>query len=79
MSVDGKPGGLKRMWEAHAQRMLDRILLLGRIPGELHVRTGRVARFLRPLGLQLPFKLVQHAKLPTLEAVLELAVRSGTV
>ena len=79
MSVDGKPGGLKRMWEAHAQRMLDRILVLGRVPGELHVRTGRMMRFLRPLGLQLPFKLVQHAKLPTLDAVLELAVRSGTV
>ena len=79
MSVDGKPGGLKRMWEAHAQRMLDRILVLGRVPGELHIRTGRMMRFLRPLGLQLPFKLVQHAKLPTLDAVLELAVRSGTV
>ena len=79
MSVDGKPGGLKRLWEAHAQRMLDRILVLGRVPGELHVRTGRVMRFLRPLGLQLPFKLVQHAKLQTLDAVLELAVRSGTV
>ena len=79
MSVDGRPGGLKRLWEAHAQRVLDRVLVLGRIPGEIHVRTGRVMRFLRPLGLQLPFKLVQHAKLPALDAVLELAVRSGTV
>ena len=79
MSVDGSPGGLKRLWETHAQRMLDRILVLGRVPGELHVRTGRVMRFLRPLGLQLPFKLVQHTKLPTLETVLELAIRSGTV
>ena len=79
MSVDGKPGGLKRMWEAHAQRVLDRILVEGRIPGALHVRSPRMARFLRPLGMQLPFKLVQHAKLQTLEAVLELAVRSGTV
>ena len=79
MSVDGRPGGLKRLWEAHAQRMLDRILVLGRVPGALHVRAGRVARFLRPLGLQLPFKLVQHVKLPALDAVLELAVRSGTM
>ena len=79
LSVDGKPGGLKRLWEGHAQRMLDRILVLGRVPAALHVRTGRVMRFLRPLGLQLPFKLVQHAKLPTLDAVLELAVRSGTM
>ena len=79
MSVDGGPGGLKRLWEAHAQRILDRILVLGRVPGELHVRTGRVMRFLRPLGLQLPFKLVQYAKLPALDTVMELAVRSGTV
>ena len=79
MSVDGKPGGLKRMWEAHAQRVLDRILVEGRIPGALHVRSPRMARFLRPLGMQLPFKLVQFAKLPALEATLELAIRSNTI
>ena len=79
MSVDGKPGGLKRLWEAHAQRVLDRILVEGRVPGELHVRSQRVMRFLRPLGMQLPFKLVQHEKLPTLATALDLAVRSGTV
>ena len=79
MSVDGKPGGLKRLWEAHAQRVLDRILIEGRVPGELHVRSQRVMRFLRPLGLQLPFKLVQHEKLPSLATALDLAVRSGTV
>ena len=79
MSVDGKPDGLKRMWEAHAQRVLDRILIEGRIPGALHVRSPRMARFLRPLGMQLPFKLVQFAKLPALEATLELAIRPNTI
>ncbi len=79
MSVDGKPGGLKRLWEGHAQRALDRMLAVGRVPGALHVRSQRMARFLRPLGMQLPFKLVQHAKLPALDAALNLAVRSGTV
>ena len=79
MSVDGKPNGLKRLWEGHAQRMLDRILALGHVPGAIHVRSQRVARFLRPLGLQLPFKLVQFSKLETLDAVLNLAIRSNTI
>jgi len=79
MSVDGRPGGLKRLWEGHAQRVLNRIVSLGRIPGEIHVRSQRMARFLRPLGLQIPFKLVQFEKLATLHTVLDLAIRSNTV
>lgn len=79
MSVDGKPDGLKRLWENHATRVLDRVLALGRVPGAIHVRSGRMARFLRPLGLHLPFKLVQHAKLPRLDAVLDAAVKSNQV
>lgn len=78
-SVDGRPYGLKRLWEGMAQRILDGIISLGRTPGEMHVRSQRVARFLRPLGLQLPFKLVQFGKLATLDAVLNLAIRSGTI
>jgi len=79
LSVDGKPGGLKRLWEGHAQRLLDAMVKWGRVPGEIHVRSGRVMRFLRPLGLQLPFKLVRHAKLPALESVVGLAVQTKKV
>ena len=79
MSVDGKPDGLKRLWEGHAQRLLDAIRKRGRVPGEIHVRSPRMARFLRPLGLHLPFKLVQHAKLPSLEGVLNLSIQTRKV
>ena len=73
MSVGNGADALKRMWEGHAQRFLDAILAHGRIPGEIHVRSSRFARFLRPLGMQLPFKLVQNAKLPELAAELDAA------
>lgn len=76
MSVGDGADGLKKMWEGHAQRFLDAILSIGRIPGEIHIRSSRFARFLRPLGLQLPFKLVQHAKLPSLTAVIDAAFRA---
>ena len=79
MSVDGKADGLLRLWEGHAQRLLDAMLSAGRVPGAVHVRSARMARFLRPLGLQLPFKLVQHAKLPSLESVLSLSIQTRTV
>lgn len=79
LTVDGKEGGLLRLWSGHAQRVLDAVVRLGRVPGEIHMRSGRVMRFLRPLGLQLPFKLVQHAKLPSLESVLNLSIQTGKV
>ena len=79
MSVDGKADGLLRLWEGHAQRLLNAFLRKRRVPGAIHVRSARMARFLRPLGLQLPFKLVQHAKLPSLEDVLSLAIQTRNV
>ena len=79
VSVDGKPDGLLRLWEGHAQRVLDAFARNGRVPGEIHVRSARMARFLRPLGLQFPFKLVQHAKLPSLESVLSLSIQTRSV
>lgn len=79
LSVDGKPNGLLRLWEGHAQRLLNAIIAQGRVPGEIHVRTGRMTRFLRPLGMQLPFKLVQHAKLATLESVVNDAINNRKV
>ena len=72
-------GGLKPMWESLAQRLLVAILRRGRIPGAVNVRSGRMARFLRPLGLQIPFRLVQHGKLPALDAALAAAFKTKTV
>lgn len=79
LSVDGKENGLLRLWEGHAQRLLTAILGVGRVPGEIHVRSRRMTRFLRPLGMQLPFKIVQHAKLPLLESVLTTAIQERKV
>ena len=79
VSVDGGENGLLRLWEGHAQRLLNAFLAAGRVPGEVHVRSGRVMRFLRPLGMQLPFKMVQHSKQSSLESVVSLAVQTRKV
>lgn len=79
LSVDGRENGLLRIWEGHAQRLLTAMNAAGRVPGELHVRSRRVARFLRPLGLQVPFKMVQHSALPALDNVLNLAIQTRKV
>lgn len=78
LSVDGSPNGLLHLWEGHAQRVLDTIVQSGRVPGEVHVRSQRMARFIRPLCRELPFRLVQHAKLPALDAVFRTAVTEQT-
>ena len=72
-------GGLKPLWESLAQRLLLAVIKRGRIPGAVNVRSGRMARFLRPLGLQIPFRLVQHAKLPMLDNVIKNAIQSKTI
>ena len=72
-------GGLKQLWESLAQRLLLAILKHGRIPGAVNVRSGRMARFLRPLGLQIPFRLVQHGKLAVLDEVMKVAIQSKTI
>ncbi len=79
MSVGGTDNALKALWEGHAARLLEAMLRLGRAPAEIHVRSGRVARFLRPLGMHVPFKLVHHAKLPALDATLNHAVKTHTL
>ena len=66
MSVDGKENALVRMWGAHAARLLAAIIKAGRVPGEIRVQSPRMMRFLRPLGMQLPFKIVQENKLPAI-------------
>ena len=78
-SVSGAPNGLKQLWEGLATRLLAAMLKAGRVPGEIHVRNARLARLLRPLGLQLPFKLVQHAKLPAVVDEINRAVATGRI
>lgn len=60
-------GGLKRMWESMPPQLLKGLIARGRIPGEIKVVSGRVFRFLRPLCLELPFKLSLHDSLPELK------------
>lgn len=60
-------GGLKAMWEMLPGRALFQILSRGRIPGEIRLLSGRLFRFLRPLCLELPFKLSLHDSLPHLQ------------
>lgn len=56
-------GGLRALWESMPPRLLQELVRLGRVPGEIKVRTMRVFRMLRPLCLELPFKLSLHEKL----------------
>lgn len=59
-------GGLKALWEDVPPRILRHFLALGRIPGEVKVVSGRLFRLLRPLCVDLPFKLSLHDTLPHL-------------
>ena len=62
--VSMAPGGtLRGIWEEMPQQMLKALLKFGRIPGEVKVRSGRVFRMLRPLCIELPFKLSLHDRL----------------
>jgi len=72
-------GGLERIWEKHAERVLRTILRRGKAPAEIRVRSGRLMRFLRPLGFHVPFKLVHHAELTKLAAVVREAVQNRTI
>ena len=65
---NGTAEAMKALWESLAAHILDGIIRHGRVPGALHVRSQRMMRFLRPLGLQLPFKIVLHRELPRLTA-----------
>ena len=62
--------GLRGLWEQMPGRFLERLVEGGRIPGEVKVRSGRVFRLLRPLCMDLPFKLSLHDSLPRLETSL---------
>ena len=52
--------GLRGLWESMPPQVLKELIRHGRIPGEIRLRSGRVFRFLRPLCVDLPFKLSLH-------------------
>jgi hypothetical protein len=66
VSVDPE-SGLKGMWESVPVRLLKGFIERGRVPGLLKVTSGRVFRMLRPLCMELPFKLSLHDSLPLLQ------------
>jgi len=52
--------GLRGMWESMPGQVLKELVRRGKVPGEIKVCSGRVFRFLRPLCLELPFRLSLH-------------------
>ena len=79
MAVSGRPDGLVALWQVLAQQLLDHIVAAGKVPGEIHVRSMRMVRFLRPLGMHLPFKLVVHGSLPALDAEVNASIREKRI
>lgn len=71
---NGTLDALKPLWESLAGHLLDGVISRGKVPGEIHVRSQRMMRFLRPLGMQLPFKIVMHREMPQVAAVINRAV-----
>lgn len=55
--------GLRGMWESIPVQLVSELIRLGKLPGEIKVKSGRVFRMLRPLCLELPFKLSLHDQL----------------
>lgn len=79
MPRNGTLDALKQLWESLASRVLEGVLKRGMVPAEIHVRTQRMMRFLRPLGLQIPFKLVLHHQLPRLTTVVNNSILDRSV
>lgn len=61
-------GGLRALWEEMPAQLLKRLIERGTIPGEIRVCSPRVYRMLRPLIVELPFKLSMNNSLPEIEA-----------
>ena len=59
-------GGLRSLWESMPAQFLRELIRIGKVPGEVKVRSMRMFRMLRPLCLELPFKLSLHEKLARL-------------
>jgi len=56
--------GLRGLWETMPAQVLKALVRRGKVPGEIKTCSGRVFRLLRPLCLELPFKLSLHDSLP---------------
>ena len=54
---------LKDLWETMPQRFLEFLIKRGRVPGRVRVSSARVFRFIRPLCIELPFRLSIHESL----------------
>ena len=54
--------GLRGLWESMPRRVLSHIIARGRVPGEIKVVSGRVFRLMRPLCMDLPFRLSLHRR-----------------
>lgn len=76
---NGTLDALKPLWESLAGHILDGVITRGKTPGAIHVRSQRMMRFLRPLGMQIPFKIVMHREMPHLTAAINRAVIERTV
>jgi len=69
LSVDSE-SGLRGIWESLPPRMLAHFIERRAVPGELRVISGRAFRLMRPLCLELPFKLSKVPDLPHFGAAL---------
>lgn len=58
--------GLRGLWETMPGQVLRELVRHGKVPGGIRTRSGRVFRFLRPLCVELPFRLSLHDALDRL-------------
>ena len=61
-------GGVRALWEAMPAQFLKLLIERGTIPGEIRVCSPRMFRLLRPLVVELPFRLSMNSSLPEIEA-----------
>ena len=76
---NGTLESLQVLWESLAAHLLDAVIRYGKVPGSVHVRSQRMMRMLRPLGMQLPFRLVLHREMPRLTAAVNQSIQDQTI
>lgn len=67
---------LRILWEQLAQRLLNVFLEAGYVPGEVTVPSARLMRFLRPLAMQLPFRLALRSNAPEFRTLMHNAIET---
>lgn len=70
LSVDPETG-LRGLWESLGPRVLGHFVERRSVPGELRVMTGRAFRLIRPLCLELSFRLSKVTELPHFQSALQ--------